>query len=85
MDSDLTPSENDVAVKLPERGVSPVRIEDEMNKSFLDYSMSVIVGRALPAARRALEEWPLFFAAECEAEKCGASAASSGVMSRLMA
>ena len=51
MDSDLTPSENDVAVKLPERGVSPVRIEDEMNKSFLDYSMSVIVGRALPDAR----------------------------------
>ena len=33
---------------------------------------------ALAAARRALEEWPLFFAAECEAEKCGASAASSG-------
>ena len=51
MDSDLTPSENDVLVKLPERGISPVRIEDEMNKSFLDYSMSVIVGRALPDAR----------------------------------
>ncbi len=34
-----------------EPGISPIRIEDEMHKSFLDYSMSVIVGRALPDAR----------------------------------
>ena len=31
--------------------VEPVRVEDEMHQSFLDYSMSVIVGRALPDAR----------------------------------
>ena len=36
---------------VPELGISPIRIEDEMHKSFLDYSMSVIVGRALPDAR----------------------------------
>ena len=26
----------------------PVSLEDEMKKSYLDYAMSVIVGRALP-------------------------------------
>jgi len=29
----------------------PVNIEDEMKKSYLDYAMSVIIGRALPDAR----------------------------------
>ena len=33
------------------QNVEPVRVEDEMHQSFLDYSMSVIVGRALPDAR----------------------------------
>ncbi|MBQ9726329.1 MAG: DNA gyrase subunit A, partial [Kiritimatiellae bacterium] len=33
------------------QNVAPVRVEDEMHQSFLDYSMSVIVGRALPDAR----------------------------------
>ena len=28
--------------------VQPVNIEDEMRRSYLDYSMSVIIGRALP-------------------------------------
>ena len=35
----------------PEPGVTPIKVEDEMQNSFLDYSMSVIVGRALPDAR----------------------------------
>ncbi|MEA2544099.1 MAG: gyrase subunit, partial [Acidobacteriaceae bacterium] len=26
----------------------PINIEDEMKRSYLDYSMSVIIGRALP-------------------------------------
>ena len=26
----------------------PVNIEDEMKKSYMDYAMSVIIGRALP-------------------------------------
>ena len=42
---------DDIPVLLPEQGISPIKIEDEMHKSFLDYSMSVIVGRALPDAR----------------------------------
>ncbi|MDX8390499.1 MAG: DNA gyrase subunit A [Mariprofundaceae bacterium] len=33
----------------------PVLIEDEMNRSYLDYAMSVIVGRALPDARDGLK------------------------------
>src|SRR5438309_641637 len=33
----------------------PVNIEDEMRKSYLDYAMSVIIGRALPDARDGLK------------------------------
>ena len=32
-----------------------VKIEDEMKKSYIDYSMSVIVGRALPDVRDSLK------------------------------
>ncbi len=31
--------------------VIPVNIEDELKQSYLDYAMSVIVGRALPDVR----------------------------------
>src|SRR3977135_3956686 len=33
----------------------PVNIEDEMKRSYMDYAMSVIVGRALPDARDGLK------------------------------
>jgi DNA gyrase subunit A len=35
--------------------VIPIRIEDEMRSSYLDYSMSVIIGRALPDVRDGLK------------------------------
>ncbi|HHX22740.1 MAG: DNA gyrase subunit A [Tepidanaerobacteraceae bacterium] len=35
--------------------VVPVKIEEEMKKSYIDYSMSVIVGRALPDVRDGLK------------------------------
>lgn len=35
--------------------IIPVNLEDEMRKSYLDYAMSVIVGRALPDARDGLK------------------------------
>jgi DNA gyrase subunit A len=38
-----------------EQNVSPVNIEDELKQSYLDYAMSVIVGRALPDARDGLK------------------------------
>src|SRR5580698_5380151 len=33
----------------------PINIEDEMRRSYLDYSMSVIIGRALPDVRDGLK------------------------------
>ena len=33
----------------------PINIEDEMKRSYLDYAMSVIVGRALPDVRDGLK------------------------------
>ena len=39
----------------PEFDITPVAIEDEMKRSYLDYAMSVIVSRALPDARDGLK------------------------------
>ena len=40
----------------PERtGVTAILIEDEMKRSYINYAMSVIVGRALPDARDGLK------------------------------
>src|SRR5256885_2296258 len=36
----------------------PVNIEDEMKRSYMDYAMSVIIGRALPDARDGLKPAP---------------------------
>ena len=35
--------------------VVPVKIEEEMKRSYIDYAMSVIVGRALPDVRDGLK------------------------------
>ena len=40
---------------VPLRGEIPVNIEDEMRSSYLDYAMSVIIGRALPDVRDGLK------------------------------
>ena len=48
---------NDVASSLPpgDAGhVATVHIEDEMRSAYVDYAMSVIVGRALPDVRDGL-------------------------------
>ena len=34
--------------------VVPIHLEDEMQKSYMDYALSVIVGRALPDVRDGL-------------------------------
>jgi DNA gyrase subunit A len=39
----------------PPQNLVPVNIEDEMRRSYLDYAMSVIVGRALPDVRDGLK------------------------------
>ncbi|CAA7617378.1 DNA gyrase (type II topoisomerase), subunit A [Candidatus Terasakiella magnetica] len=40
---------------LPQFDITPVTIEDEMKRSYLDYAMSVIVSRALPDVRDGLK------------------------------
>ena len=40
---------------MPDKNYTAVKIEDEMKKSYLEYSMSVIVGRALPDIRDGLK------------------------------
>ncbi|MCH8142650.1 MAG: DNA gyrase subunit A, partial [Proteobacteria bacterium] len=45
--SDLRPEQD--------REIVPVNIEDELRQSYLDYAMSVIVGRALPDVRDGLK------------------------------
>jgi DNA gyrase subunit A len=48
-------AEDTVIVRMPGGNVEPVIIEDEMKASYLDYAMSVIVGRALPDVRDGLK------------------------------
>ena len=43
------------AITTVRSGIEPVVIEDEMRTSYLDYAMSVIVGRALPDVRDGLK------------------------------
>ncbi|EJS88765.1 DNA gyrase subunit A, partial [Pasteurella multocida subsp. multocida str. Anand1_buffalo] len=38
--------------------ISPISIEEELKSSYLDYAMSVIVGRALPDVRDGLKPRP---------------------------
>ena len=40
----------DIPDEVAER-IESVRVEDEMEQSYIDYAMSVIAGRALPDAR----------------------------------
>lgn len=40
---------------MSEESIKPINVADEMSKSFLDYSMSVIISRALPDARDGLK------------------------------
>src|SRR5450432_2406247 len=47
----LTPPPGDAGA----RNIQPVNIEEEMRRSYLDYSMSVIIGRALPDVRDGLK------------------------------
>ncbi len=55
-DETLPPPPPDAAPPPPPDGHrSQVAIEDEMRKSYLDYSMSVIIGRALPDVRDGLK------------------------------
>lgn len=53
-DSNQNPNDSGSGGKLPD-GIRPVSITDEMQRSYLDYAMSVIVSRAIPDARDGLK------------------------------
>ncbi len=54
--SDPVPDEPEDEEPEPEReGVTSILIDDEMKRSYINYAMSVIVGRALPDARDGLK------------------------------
>ncbi len=61
MSDDTTPPVDGIAADTPddpdrgESGVSVIAIQEEMERSFLDYAMSVIISRALPDARDGLK------------------------------
>src|SRR6202040_1915781 len=51
----ITDTERQVADEIDKSITTPVDIESEMKKSYLDYAMSVIIGRALPDVRDGLK------------------------------
>jgi len=53
MSSELPDQPDDV--EMPAANVEHVRVEDEMEQSYIDYAMSVIAGRALPDVRDGLK------------------------------
>ena len=53
--SDLPPSDTDAPIDDDPEDISVIEIQEEMEHSFLDYAMSVIVSRALPDARDGLK------------------------------
>jgi len=48
-------SDDTLTPDTPERGIEPIEIDQELQRSYLDYAMSVIVGRALPDVRDGLK------------------------------
>src|SRR5256885_2432537 len=55
MADDITPPIPPTPPLPPSPNLVPVNIEDEMRRSYVDYAMSVIIGRALPDVRDGLK------------------------------
>ena len=53
--SDVQPPDDGDGTGTAFGGIEPIEIQEEMERSFLDYAMSVIVSRALPDARDGLK------------------------------
>ena len=53
--SDVQPPDDGDGTDTTFGGIEPIEIQEEMERSFLDYAMSVIVARALPDARDGLK------------------------------
>jgi hypothetical protein len=61
----------------PDERLGQIAIEDEMRSSYLDYAMSVIVGRALPDVRDGLKPVPPAHSARHERNGAGREPAVS--------
>lgn len=55
MDENNKDLEGNEGLAMPEDRIVPINIEEEMKAAYIDYSMSVIVGRALPDVRDGLK------------------------------
>jgi DNA gyrase subunit A len=55
IDGTLPPDDGDDGTDITLGGIEPIEIQDEMERSFLDYAMSVIMARALPDVRDGLK------------------------------
>nr|MDQ3294750.1 hypothetical protein [Actinomycetota bacterium] len=55
LDDDGDEESNVVELPLRLASIEPIEIQEEMERSFLDYAMSVITARALPDARDGLK------------------------------
>jgi len=73
MSSDIPENPDDV--EAPAANVEHVRVEDEMEQSYIDYAMSVIAGRALPDVRDGMK--PVHRRILYAMHKMGVSAGSS--------
>ena len=49
------PTQNNTQTEIAQTGILPTNLQDEMKASYIDYAMSVIVGRALPDVRDGLK------------------------------
>ena len=49
------PTQNNTETEIAQTGILPTNLQDEMKSSYIDYAMSVIVGRALPDVRDGLK------------------------------
>jgi DNA gyrase subunit A len=54
-DDDLTPSDDENGAERGRLAIEPIEIQEEMERSFLDYAMTVITARALPDVRDGLK------------------------------
>src|SRR3989442_6996468 len=55
MADEVTPPTPPTPPAPPSGSLIPINIEDEMRRSYVDYAMSVIIGRALPDVRDGLK------------------------------
>ena len=62
--------------------IEPIEIQEEMERSFLDYAMSVITARALPDVRDGLKPVQRRILYGCTRRACGPTARTASARTR---